>query len=333
MTEHDIRLHRLAGQHLLAPADTSAIARDLCGIQAQYLSHAQHALAIRGGADPSCLVKTWAQRGTMHLIHPSDLPLFLHEGRKRFLRPVDTFDDDQYISAQRKRIFADIICRTIADGRCEREELRLACRRSGMTADEESSLFDPWGGIFRALCEAGRICLLPAEQKRYALCAPFTPMAQQAAQKELARRYFTHYGPATAKDAAYFFGVPQKEIRTWMDTLPLTSVQISGTTYYHIAGASMPAGDMPRVLFLAGFDQLMLGYDKSASLFLPEGTAQHIFTRAGSVRPAVLMDGQVIGSWKRERSRVAITLLRPAPHGLLEDTALQLPGVKAVVFA
>ncbi len=42
MTPEEIKLRRLAGQHLLAPADTQAVVKGLCGVQAQFLSHAFH---------------------------------------------------------------------------------------------------------------------------------------------------------------------------------------------------------------------------------------------------------------------------------------------------
>ena len=44
MTLEEIKLRRLAGQHLLAPADTQTVVKDLCGVQAQFLSHAIHFL-------------------------------------------------------------------------------------------------------------------------------------------------------------------------------------------------------------------------------------------------------------------------------------------------
>ena len=47
MTEQDIRLRRLAGQYLSAPAPARTVARALCGFQAQYPQNALHALSLR----------------------------------------------------------------------------------------------------------------------------------------------------------------------------------------------------------------------------------------------------------------------------------------------
>ena len=217
MTLEEIKLRRLAGQHLLAPADTQTVAKDLCGVQAQFLSHALHGLSIRcTEVNIDRLIKSWTNRGTMHLFSADDLPLFLHEGRTHFLRPMDTLESDAYISADRKAYFADLIVDAVSQGIDEREALKAICEKAGMTESESQSLFDPWGGTIRALCEAGRICHKVQEKKAYQLCPAFEPMAEKHARLELARRYFTHFGPATVKDAAYFFGTTQTKVKSWL---------------------------------------------------------------------------------------------------------------------
>ena len=148
MTLEEIKLRRLAGQHLLAPTDTQTVVKDLCGIQAQFLSHTLHGLSIRcNEIRTDSLVKSWTIRGTMHLFSADDLPLFLHEGRTHFLRPVDTLESDAYINADRKAYFADLIVDAVAQGIDERDLLKAICEKAGMTEEESKSLFDPWGDI------------------------------------------------------------------------------------------------------------------------------------------------------------------------------------------
>ena len=295
MTLEEIKLLRLAGQHLLAPTDTQTVVKDLCGVQAQFLSHALHGLSIRcDEVRTEGLVKSWTNRGTMHLFSVDDLPLFLHEGRSHFLRPVDTMESDAYINADRKAYFADLIVDAVSQGIDEREALKAVCEKAGMTENESQSLFDPWGGTIRALCEAGRICHKVQEKKSYQLCHAFEPMAEEPARIELARRYFTHFGPATVKDAAYFFGTTQTKVKSWLKQLPVTETTLDGKSYFYIDN-DLPAGNLPDCLFLAGFDQLMLGYEKTESLFLPREHMRNIFNLAGIVRPAILVNGTVVG--------------------------------------
>ena len=155
----ELMIRQMAGQHLLQKTDVATAVHDLCGVQAQFLSNALHALSIRCTAvETQLLIKSWTLRGTMHVFDRQDLPLMLHRGRKHFLRPCDTMADDEKISAERKRFFADLVVQLINSGIDEREQLKDQCFQTGMTPDEADSLFNPWGGLIRALCEEGRIC-------------------------------------------------------------------------------------------------------------------------------------------------------------------------------
>lgn len=333
MTIEEIKLRRLWGQHLLAPADTQTVVKDLCGVQAQFLSHALHGLSIRTEeVNTDGLVKSWTNRGTMHLFSVDDLPLFLHEGRSRFLRPVDTMDSDVYMDANRKAYFGDVIVDAVSRGISERQALKTLCEQAGMSENEGKSIFDPWGGLIRALCEKGALCHKVQEKKAYALCPPFEPMEEEPAHLEMARRYFTHFGPATIKDAAYFFGTTQTKVKAWLKDLPVSEITWDGKSYFYIDNG-LPAGYIPECVFLGGFDQLMLGYEKKESLFLSMEHIRDIFTLGGVVRPAILINGTVAGWWNRKNSRLSVTLFENQNPGLITEAANKLwPTVKVTEF-
>ena len=330
LTLDEIKLQRLNSQHLLQKSDTQTVVKDLCGVQAQFLNHALHGLSIRcSEVDTSGLIQNWTNRGTMHLFSPEDLPLFLHRGRDHFLRPVDTLESDAYMDASRKAYFADMIIHAISDGTDQRDALKALCESNGMTDSEAKSLFDPWGGIIRALCENGTICHQVQEKKAYRLCPSFEPMERDAAQSELLRRYFTHFGPATVKDAAYFFGWTQGRIKQLLPQLPVDSFSPDGRIYYH-TGIILPEYGIPRCLFLAGFAQLMLGYEKTESLFLPREHLRDIFTLSGIVRPALLIDGTVAGYWNLKKRKLTVTLFHEADRALIRTAAQILwPDLKS----
>ena len=332
MTAEEMMLRRLYGQHLLEKTDALTVVRDLCGVQAQFLSHAMHAMRIRSHrADVSGMVKGWTNRGTMHLFAENDLPMFLHRDRRHFLRPVDRLDGDGVMTAQRKAYFAEMIVDAVGQGIDGREALKSVCASGGMTEMELRHAFDPWGGLIRALCEAGRICQKPQEQKAYRLCPPFEPMEAEAARMAMCRRYFTHFGPATVKDAAYFFGFTQAEVKRCIAQLPVHETLLDGRTYFFINHGEA-AGDCPECLFLAGFDQMILGYDKKESLFLPEENVRDVFSRAGMVHPTVLVRGRVAGVWKMKNNHLQVRLFAPGERsGIVEaagETWAQLSGVE-----
>ena len=86
----------------------------------------------------------------------------------------------------------------------------------------------------------------------------------------------------------------------------------------------MSAGELPACLFLAGFDQLMLGYEKTESLFLPKEHMRDIFNLAGIVRPAILVNGTVVGWWNLKNRKLKITLFSSVNQKLISDTATGL---------
>ena len=180
-----------------------------------------------------------------------------------------------------------------------------------------------FGGTIRALCETGRLCHKVQEKKAYQLCPAFEPMAESKARLGLAQRYFTHFGPATVKDAAYFFGTTQTKVKAWMKQLPVTETIVDGKSYFYI-DCGLPSGELSACLFLAGFDQLMLGYEKTESLFLPKEHMRDIFNLAGIVRPAILVNGTVVGWWNLKNRKLKIMLFSLVDQKLIADTATKL---------
>lgn len=313
----ELKWMQLSHQHLLTPVDVLCAVRDLCGVQAQFLSHALHAIAIRSGLPvvTDGLVKSWAMRGTMHIFAESDLPLILHEGRTHYLRPCDTMQADVHCTAARKRELADALLSCVDHGICEREQLRQALLNTGMSRDEAESIFDPWGGLIRALCECGELVHLVQEKKAYRRPASFVPVEAHTGKLALARRYFTHYGPASVKDAAYFFGTTQKAVRALLDELPVQRAECAGRTYYSIASDEIRAQSLPECVLLAGFDPLLMGYEKTESLYLPHEHLRAVFTLTGIVRPTVLLCGEIAAVWKRKNRTVELMPLRALTSG------------------
>lgn len=72
MTLEEIKRRQLANQHLLQPADKITVVQTLCGLQAQFMVNAIHALKIRcAGLDMETLqdglVKNWTIQDTVHV--------------------------------------------------------------------------------------------------------------------------------------------------------------------------------------------------------------------------------------------------------------------------
>ena len=348
MTEYELKCRRLHAQHLLSPTEPLSAAGGLCGLQAQFLRNAVHALRIRSDtAELAGLVKTWTLRGTVHLLPERDLPLYLrHCGTAEDVCMSGWYrwrtERGGANPPERERMLARLLTEAVANGIDEREALRTHLRACGMTAAEEAHAFDPWGGLIRELAEIGVLAFQigmaddthPAEQKRYRLLRPFTPLAEDAAQEEIARRYLLHYGPATLRDAAYFLHWTQAEIRKAFERTGAVTADCAGRRFYSLPGA-VPVEDIPPVVLLAGFDPLMLGYRKEDNPFLPQEHLRGIFSLAGIVHPAILLKGRVVGRWKEAKGKVELTPfepLQPADQQLIAGEAERLFTIRKMVW-
>jgi hypothetical protein len=196
-----------------------------------------------------------------------------------------------------------------------------------MDAAEEDSMFEAWGGGIRELCERGFMHYVVQEKKAYIASPEFEPIPEEEAKLEIARRYFTNMGPATIHDAMYYTGAKQAEVKNWLKALPVESVECEGKTYYYIPNGKSYDNEIPPCIFLAGFDQLMLGYQKKESLYLQQEHLRGIFNLAGIVMPPVLLNGKVVGKWKKKNNKLLITLfetLTVKEQRIISDNAEKL---------
>lgn len=279
MTIEEIKIRQLTNQYLVTPAEKLTVVRDLCGIQSQFMVNAMHSLKIRcNDFDEATvtdgLVKNWTLRGTVHVFAEDDLPLFIRcNNGADYLS--DNFSGHTFwnqrdrwtLTPERQSELSRVIVDAIAKESRTRDRLKEICRAHGMTDAEEGSMFDPWGGGIRELCERGFMNYVVQEKKAYCLSPRFTPMPDETAMFEIARRYFTNIAPATIHDAMYFLGAKQSKVKKWLSQLPVCSTECNGKTYFYIENRKRYDHPIPDCLFLAGFDQLMLGYQKKACIY------------------------------------------------------------------
>lgn len=299
MQIEEIKLLRLKNQFLLERADAETVLHGLIGLQAQYGAQALHALAIRStdGFDPSSSVKTWTFRGTLHLHLKSDLPLVLYLGSQTAFGQMAFLSDR--VEKARAEQFRALILDALAERDLTRDQLKALFSSGGMTAAEEEILFHPWGGIFRALAENGEIAYTSDGNRVFTRLASVEPLEKGEAMRELMRRYVRCYGPVTLRDAQTFFGIPQRELKALLEQTAEETVSIGKDTYFYVSRELPEMADMPQVVFLAGFDQLLLGYRKTENPFLPAEHIKRVYNNTGIVFPTVLLKGRVSAIWKR----------------------------------
>ncbi len=306
MEVEQFKLLRLQSQHLLSPIPSEQVVSGMIGLQAQYGANALHALSIRSNDTPdfSRYVKTWSMRGTLHLHLISDLPTILYHGSETDFGQM-AFEHES-LDANRSAVFRERILEALSSGDKTRDELKAVCEQEGMSEQEAQIILHPWGGLFRAMAEKGEIAYIATGNRVFTKLAPFEPREKIAALQELMQRYIEHYAPVSLRDAQTFFGLPQKTLTPYLEHCAKESFAFGEQTYFTAGQTLREDAAMPQVVFLAGFDQFLLGYRKADNPILLKSTIKNIYNNTGIVFPTVLIEGTIGAIWKRSGSKLEI---------------------------
>jgi hypothetical protein len=166
----------------------------------------------------------------------------------------------------------------------------------------------------------GVICSGPRRGKQftYALLderVPATkPLDREQALAELARRYFTSHGPATARDFAWWSGLTIKDAgRAAESADALEFASIAGVVHWTAKDSHPAPLKSAGALLLANYDEYLIAY-KDRGPFVDATRAANIVARSnGAFANHLLLDGCLSGSWSRTVHANAV-LVEVAPY-------------------
>jgi len=132
-------------------------------------------------------------------------------------------------------------------------------------------------------------------------------MERDEALAELARRYFMSHGPATLQDFAWWSGLAVADARAGLEMAKshLAHEVVDGRTYWLPPIVSTIKDGPPSAYLLPAYDEYMVGYtDRSAALdrIQAQGVA---LGNAAVLGPTIVLDGQIVDTWKRTFSQGA----------------------------
>lgn len=264
---------------------------------------------VRACSQERSVVRTWAMRGTLHMLCAEDV---------RWLTALTGPVIAARYAARRAGLGldADLCERILAAipgilgdrGPLTRAELMDALIAQGLPIDTTDQA--P-AHIVVLAANRGVACRgpdRPDEEPTYVRLDdwvdPEPARDRDAALAELARRFARAYGPADARDLAYWSALPAADARRAMAlAAPLPAP---------------PAGEGPApVCLLPAFDGHLLGHRDRTPLVPPKHA--HRLTSGSWILPSVLIDGRVAGTWARARAGgglvVTVTPFTRIPRG------------------
>ncbi|MFH6709993.1 crosslink repair DNA glycosylase YcaQ family protein [Streptococcus suis] len=250
------------------------------------------------------LTRQWSIRRTVHAYLKSEIPLYIHEGRLASTEYLKTEGRDGF-SPQTKQKYHQLILEALEQGPMTREALKVLCRGEKMTQEEEKLVFNAWGGLFRYMVERGEV-YQEYGAKRFHRLTDFQPLSREKAELEIARRYFSGFGPVSLADARYYFKENKSTVLKWMKQLDLKTLEVAGEERFYLG--ELEEAELSDCLFVAGFDQLLLGYEKKANPFFNPKYIRNIYTLTGIVKPVVFYKGRFVATWKRDKGTILLDI-------------------------
>lgn len=334
LSDDRFRLARMHAQLLAGPpaAGVAGAVRGAAAIQAQDLDASLLAIRARTSGlvaddvrravgEERSVVRTWAMRGTLHMVPTADVgwivdllgPVFIPRFRRRRLELG--LDDD--LCERAVHAMAEIL----SGGRAlTRSRLVAGLREAGVPVPPTGQA-PAHVVLFAAL--RGVVCRgLDGEggEPSYVLLREWAGhwegRDEDAALAELARRHVSGYGPATPADFAAWSGLPARQARRGWEQITGELAEVA--TAAGPAWVSREAVDsLPKAAerfsakLVGAFDGALLGHKRRDLMLEPEH-ARNVVPGGGIIHPAVLVDGRVVARWKwGRRSKKNAVVVEP----------------------
>jgi hypothetical protein len=339
MTNLDIIQQRLNNQRLLGAAfeKPEEVVAWQGAVQAQDYAGAKWAVGQRlQGADDAvverafnegAILRTHVMRPTWHFVAPQDIRWLLALTAPR-VNAVNAYmyrqlelDDALFRRSNRA------IAQALEGGQyLTRTELGAVLAQAGIVAEGMRLGYI----VHRAELDAV-VCSGPRRGKQftYALLDERAPQAKSLerdeALAELTKRYFTSHGPAMAQDFAWWSGLTLADVREGLDMVKdaLIHETVGDQTYWLSPDRPVVKALSPTAYLLPNYDEYLISYRDSGSILKPE-YLQLFALRNVVFSHFVVVDGRVVGSWKRtfQKKMVVIALRSFEPLSEAQSRAI-----------
>ncbi|MFD8478606.1 winged helix DNA-binding domain-containing protein [Kitasatospora sp. NPDC059673] len=342
---------RLRRQYVDPPqgADAVQVVSRLCGVQAQVGSSAELAVALRRRTDdPGAvaealaerrLMKTWAMRGTLHLLEPAEAGdyLSLIASARTWEKPA--WQREFGATPEQIAALVESVSKVLDGESLTREELAVELLKDRRFAGMEKQLKSGWGALLKPLAWQGALCYGLGQSNKVTFTRPDgfpgwrgLPHPDEAGPRAITA-YLGAYGPSTPElfDAWLSRNSLRKTaLRRWFDQLGdrLTQVDVEGRAAYVLTEhAEELARTEPSrsVRLLGAFDQYVLGPGTKSVELLPAEHRAKVSKAAGWIAPILVVGGRITGVWELTDRRIDVTLFpgvaRPAQKELEAEAA------------
>lgn len=262
------------------------------------------------------IVRTWTQRGTIHVISSEDVKrmtqlcatktLSSFTKRKEYLG----INDNQYDRA------LHCVEEYLSSGPKLRKDIWLYLAECWIPITS--------GLLYNILCFAGSSGLIVQwpiinDEQAFVLTSQRIKQSkqydEQAFIKQLCLRYFSSHGPATIEDLQRWSGLGKTIIKKGISECgdDLQSFEYEEKTYYNNAfNNSNNTAWYDSIHFLAWFDERLLWYKNRSATVHNDHLNKIDISRNGVFKPTIMINGITIGIWTiKHKSKVTEVTIKP----------------------
>jgi hypothetical protein len=310
-----------------------AVVSKLGAVQAQMMSAAELQLWARIEELPSSavqdalwkdrtLIKTWMNRGTLHLLTAADFALYtagvgyvLNEAFRKISK-MPSWEKYHGVTAAGLEPITLGIKAVLGDQPITREQLADAVAAHTKMPALSELMRSGWGSLLKPAASQGFLCFGPSEGQKVTFISPEKWMGEwrsidtEQALLQLAVRFLATYGPDMPDAFARWIGGiepshAKKLFRALGDTI--IPIEVEGwkafalaETVHHLRAANLDDA-VECVRLLPNFDNYTLHVTPHAHSLMAAEQKPRVYRKSAWVSPVLLVGGRIEGVWEYKK--------------------------------
>lgn len=302
--------HQLAGTRCTTPKE---VVSWLGAMQAQDYSMAKWAVGTRLHActdrqveealNTGDILRTHILRPTWHFVAKEDIRWMLELTAPRIRQALATYNKSIGVEMPAIVKALPVVLKMLEGGNhLTRQKVGKALENAGVKLAHSHAVNHI---MFYAEVE-GLVCsgTVKGKKQTYRLLEevvqPSKTFDKEKALERLAHRFFTSHAPATLQDFTWWSGLTGTDAKRALEMVKaaFTCEEIDGQKYWFSRSSKDMLIDKNVVLLLPAFDEYVVSYKDRKDIF-EHGNYSKVISTNGIFKPTVVVNGQVVGMWKR----------------------------------
>jgi hypothetical protein len=276
----------------------------------------------------STLVRTWAARGTLHLLPAADLGVWVAAMSTRSRETKGAWLRHNGVTAEQMADVLAALPDVLGGEPLTREELTAAIIAATGHEELRAPLTQGFGAVLKPVAFRGLLCSGPPRGRNVTFVAPrawygdWAPVPPDDAVDTLALAYLDAYGPADAAEFARWFDLSPSLAKKSFGRLQDRLVEVPGFGPVPVE-ADLTAPTADTVHLLPAFDPYVVGSLRRLDV-VSTGERSAVSRPQGWVSPTLVVNGRIEGTWAPDPRTGApvVTPFRDLPPALWADASL-----------